>query len=148
MICEPPCPHFRFQTLPIVISTSATPRIKLSEAEEALADCSTDRGVARHIACAGLTNWMPPWVKMANWLTYLNIGSIAVGSLSEYKWLQPGEEGVGWDKLKPLNPGSRSCEAMILGEILRFENSSSEVPAQIHPDASSPSFFNTQSCLV
>ena len=138
MICEPPCPHFRFQTLPIVISTSATPRIKLSEAEEALADCSTDRGVARHTACAGT-------IFAA---CYSNIGSIAVGSLSEYKWLQPGEEGVGWDKLKPLNPGSRSCEAMILGEILRFENSSSEVPAQIHPDASSPSFFNTQSCLV
>ena len=53
VICEPPCPHFRFQTLPIVISSSATPRIKLSEAEEAPADCSTDRGVARHIACAG-----------------------------------------------------------------------------------------------
>ena len=30
---------------------------------------------------------------------------------------------------------------MILGEILRFENSSSEVPAQIHPYASSPFFL-------
>ena len=52
---------------------------------------------------------------------------------------------------------------MTLGEILRFENSSSEAPAQIHPYAGSPlrrftlaqvtsswprSFFNSQSCLM
>ena len=85
MICEPPCPHFRFQTLPIVISSSVTPRIKLSEAEEAPADCSTDRGVARHTACAGTI-----FAACCS-----NIGSFAVGSLPEYKWLQLGEEGVG-----------------------------------------------------